>query len=55
MGYMSALDDFKKIDVLASGSVDFPTADLKIRTLNFHSNKVERFCLPNHPDVLVSS
>ncbi|TCN70173.1 DUF6051 family protein [Acetobacteroides hydrogenigenes] len=55
MGYMSALDDFKKIDVLASGSVDFPTADLKIRTLNFHSNKVERFRLPNHPDVLVSS
>jgi pimeloyl-ACP methyl ester carboxylesterase len=55
MGYTSALNDFKNIDILTSGNVDFANADLKIRTLNFHSSKVELFQLPNHPDVLLSA
>lgn len=55
MGYTSALNDFKKIDILTSGNVDFANADLKIRTLNFHSSKVELFQLPNHPDVLLNT
>lgn len=52
---MSVLDNFKKIDVLTNGTVDFFNADLKIRTLNFHSSKVERFQLPSHPDVLLNT
>jgi len=55
MGYMKVLDDFKNIDVLANGVVDFPNTDLKIRTLNFQSANVERFRLPSHPDVILNS
>lgn len=55
MGYMSALENFRKIDILTNGTVDFADADLKIRTLNFHSGKIEHFQLPNHPDVLLDS
>lgn len=52
MGYTNVLGNLKNVDVLANGKVDFTFSDLKIRTLNFQSSKVEHFRLPNHPDVL---
>lgn len=55
MGYTSVLENFKNIDILTNGTVDFANVDLKIRTLNFHSGKIEHFQLPNHPDILLDS
>lgn len=55
MGYTSVLDKFKEIDISINTTVDFGNSDLKIRTLNFHSTMVDRFRLPNHPDVIPKS
>lgn len=55
MGYTSVLDKFKEIDISINTTVDFENSDLKIRTLNFHSNVINRFRLPIHPDIILNS
>lgn len=52
MGYAKLLEKYKDIDIFVDRNVDDQGSDLKIRTLEFVSNRVESFRLPFHPDII---
>lgn len=55
MGYTGAFEKFKKYDLFVDRHIDLEESFLKIRTLNFQSNKVMDFKPPYHPSIIPTS
>lgn len=55
MGYTGAFEKFKKYDLFVDSNIDIEESYLKIRTLNFQSNKVVDFKPYNHPLIISAS
>jgi pimeloyl-ACP methyl ester carboxylesterase len=55
MGYTGAFEKFKKYDLFVDRHIDLEESFLKIRTLNFQSNKLMDFKPPYHPSIIPTS